>query len=168
MRMRHIVIFRPAPLYSISPYYLINGQDFRKKFTDTKCVFSTNYLYCCTVHFEDSPITKTNKCTNMCWVDSKTRIKTLKKLLHVSIYRSSSGSTCCCCCWAFVASHECTAACWLIVPPAFERSNFSLLDVPAPIDPFRTPAAEVRTTMSGNRPINFAEMPISTVHLGIF
>jgi hypothetical protein len=38
---------------------------------------------------------KTNKCTNMCCVYSKTRIKTLKKLLHVSIYRPSSGSTLC-------------------------------------------------------------------------
>jgi hypothetical protein len=67
-----------------------------------------------------------------------------------------------------VASHECTTACWLIVPPAFERSNFSLLGAPAPTDAFLTPAAEVGTTMSGNRPINFAEMPNSTVHLGIF
>jgi hypothetical protein len=37
---------------------------------------------------------KTNKCTTMYCVYSKTRIKTLKKLLHVSIFRSSSGSTC--------------------------------------------------------------------------
>jgi hypothetical protein len=67
-----------------------------------------------------------------------------------------------------VASHECTAACWLIVPPTFEHSNFSLLDSPAPTEAFRTPAAEVGTTMSGNRPINFAEMPTSTLHRGIF
>jgi hypothetical protein len=31
---------------------------------------------------------KTNKCTNMSCVYSKTRIKTVKKLLYVSIYRS--------------------------------------------------------------------------------
>jgi hypothetical protein len=49
----------------------------------------------------------------------------------------------------------------------FGRSNFSLLDAPAPIDAFRTLAAEVGT-MSGNKPINFAEMPTSTIHLGIF
>jgi hypothetical protein len=35
-------------------------------------------------------IIKTNKCTNMYCIYSKT----LKKLLHVSIYQSSSGSTC--------------------------------------------------------------------------
>jgi hypothetical protein len=49
----------------------------------------------------------------------------------------------------------------------FGRSNFSLLDAPAPTDAFRTLAAEVGS-MSGNRSINFAEMPTSTVHLGIF
>jgi hypothetical protein len=49
----------------------------------------------------------------------------------------------------------------------FGRSNFSLLDAPAPTDAFHTLAAEVGT-MSGNKPINFAEMPTSTVHLGIF
>jgi hypothetical protein len=38
---------------------------------------------------------------------------------------------------------------------------------PAPTDAFRPLAAEVGT-MSGNRSINFAEMPTSTVHLGIF
>jgi hypothetical protein len=36
---------------------------------------------------------KTNKCTNMYCVYCKTRIKTLKKLQHVSISRSSSWST---------------------------------------------------------------------------
>jgi hypothetical protein len=41
-----------------------------------------------------SLIIKTNKCTNMYCVYCKTHIKTLQKLLHVSIYRSSSGSTC--------------------------------------------------------------------------
>jgi hypothetical protein len=51
-------------------------------------------FYCCTVHSKDSLIIKTNKCTNMYCIYSKTHIKTLKKLLHVSIYRSSSGSTC--------------------------------------------------------------------------
>jgi hypothetical protein len=35
----------------------------------------------------------TNKCTIICCVYSKIRIKTLKKLLHVSIHRSSSGGT---------------------------------------------------------------------------
>jgi hypothetical protein len=45
----------------------------------------------------------------------------------------------------------------------FGRSNFSLLDAPAPTDAFHTLAAEVGT-MSGNRSINFAEMPTSTVH----
>jgi hypothetical protein len=49
----------------------------------------------------------------------------------------------------------------------FGRSNFSILDAPAPTDAFSTLAAEVGTT-SGNRPVNFAEMPTSTVHLGIF
>jgi hypothetical protein len=49
----------------------------------------------------------------------------------------------------------------------FGRSNLSLLDAPAPTDAFRTLAAEVGN-MSGNRPINFAEMPTSTVHLGNF
>jgi hypothetical protein len=51
------------------------------------------YLYCCTLHSEDSLIIKTNKCNNMYYIYSKTHIKTFKKLLHVSIYRSSSGST---------------------------------------------------------------------------
>jgi hypothetical protein len=51
----------------------------------------------------------------------------------------------------------------------FECSDFSLPDAPAPTDAFRTLAAEVgTTTMSGNRPINFAEMPTSMVHLVIF
>jgi hypothetical protein len=36
---------------------------------------------------------KTNKYTNMYCVYSKTRTETVKKLLHVSIYRLSSGST---------------------------------------------------------------------------
>jgi hypothetical protein len=49
----------------------------------------------------------------------------------------------------------------------FGRSNFSLLDAPASTDAFRTLAMEVGT-MSGNKTINFAEMPTSTVHLGIF
>jgi hypothetical protein len=49
-----------------------------------------------------------------------------------------------------------------------KRSNFSLLDTPAPTDAFRTPAAEVGTTTSGNRPINSTKMPTSTVLLGIF
>jgi hypothetical protein len=50
-----------------------------------------------------------------------------------------------------------------------KRSNLSLLDAPAPTDAFRTPAAEIgTTTMSGNRPINSAEIATSTVHLGIF
>jgi hypothetical protein len=83
----------------------------------------------------------------------------------VGLIRTKVQCCCCCCCWAFVASHECTAACWPIVPPAFERSNFSLLDAPAPTDAFRNPAAEVGTTMSG---INSAELPTSTVHLGNF
>jgi hypothetical protein len=49
----------------------------------------------------------------------------------------------------------------------FGPSSFSLLDAPAPTDAFRTLAAEVGT-MCGNRSINFAEMPTSTIHLGIF
>jgi hypothetical protein len=57
----------------------------------TKCLYC---LYCCTVHSKDSLIIKTNKCTNMYFIYSKTHIKTLKKLLHVSICRSSSGSIC--------------------------------------------------------------------------
>jgi hypothetical protein len=51
-------------------------------------------LYCCTVHSEDSLIIKTNKRTNMYCIYFKTHIKTLKKLLHVSIYRSSLCTTC--------------------------------------------------------------------------
>jgi hypothetical protein len=49
----------------------------------------------------------------------------------------------------------------------FGRSDFSLLDATAPTDAFRTLTAEVGT-MSGNRSINFAEIPTSTVQLGIF
>jgi hypothetical protein len=55
----------------------------------------------------------------------------------------------------------------VVVVVVVGHSNFSLLDAPVPTDAFHTPAEEVGT-MSGNRPINFAEMPTSTVHLGIF
>jgi hypothetical protein len=87
---------------------------------------------------------------NLLWVELR-RYRYNQRFLYLTF---NSCCCCCCCCWAFVASHECTAACWLIVPPAFERSIFSLLDAPAPTYAFRTPAAEVGTTMSGNRPIN--------------
>jgi hypothetical protein len=50
--------------------------------------FSRNFKQKYVVHW----LLKTNKCTTMYCVYSKTCIKTLKKLLHVSIYRSSSGS----------------------------------------------------------------------------
>jgi hypothetical protein len=51
--------------------------------------------YVCTLTWNTySLIIKTKKCTNMYCFYSKTHIKTLKKLLHVSIYRSSSGITC--------------------------------------------------------------------------
>jgi hypothetical protein len=56
--------------------------------------YNSDHIYCCTVHSENPLIIKTNKCTNMYCIYSKTNIKTLKKLLHVSIYRLSSGSTC--------------------------------------------------------------------------
>jgi hypothetical protein len=54
--------------------------------------FSWNSLQ--KVYMKIHQLLKTNKCTNIYSVYSKTHIKTLKKLLHVSIYRSSSGSTC--------------------------------------------------------------------------
>jgi hypothetical protein len=99
----------------------------------------------------------------------------------------------CCCCGAFVASHDCTAACWLTVPAAFELSNLprtrcpraptdafripaaeagtfqpSLLGARTPTDAFRTLAVEAGTTMSGNRPVNSAKNVGFHVHLGIF
>jgi hypothetical protein len=94
-----------------------------------------------------------------CYIRSSRGIETRT---YSYLYSCCCCCCCCCCycCWAFVASHECTAA-------RFGRSNFSLLDAPAPTDAFRTLAAEVGT-MSGNKLINFAEMPTSTVHLGIF
>ena len=39
MRVRHIVHLWPAPLYNISPHYLINGTIFGEKLPNTKCVF---------------------------------------------------------------------------------------------------------------------------------
>jgi len=39
MRMRHVVIFSPAPLYNIFPHYLIKGTIFGKTLLNTKCVF---------------------------------------------------------------------------------------------------------------------------------
>jgi hypothetical protein len=38
LRMRHIFMW-PLPLYSIIPYYLINGTVFQKKLLKVKCLF---------------------------------------------------------------------------------------------------------------------------------
>jgi hypothetical protein len=54
--------------------------------------------------------------------------------------------------WASAASHGCTAACWLIVPPALEVPTLATR-CPAPTDAFRTLAAEVRTYGRGIGPI---------------
>jgi hypothetical protein len=56
----------------------------------------------------------------------------------------------------------------LLYRPLFERSNFSLLDAPASTDAFRTPAAEVGTTMSGNRPIISLRCRLPRYILGSF
>ena len=57
----------------------------------------TEYLYCCTVHSEDSLSIHTKECTSYVLYNSLIffYIKTLKMLLYVSILRSSSGSTYC-------------------------------------------------------------------------
>ena len=53
------------------------------------------YLYCCTVHFEDSLSIKQTRMDNLYIIywSKIYYIKTLKMLLHVSILRPSSGST---------------------------------------------------------------------------
>jgi hypothetical protein len=69
--------------------------------------------------------------------------------------------------WASAASHRCTAACWLIVPPALDVPT---LATTCPRAYRRVPHSSGGSwnLWAGIRTDNFAQMPTSTVHLGFF
>jgi hypothetical protein len=88
-----ISLFAHCSLPTIRHEVTSNTTEIYKKLQSFETISLFIYLYCCTVHFEDSPIIKNQQMHYFVFCYSKTRIKTLQKLLHVLIHRSSSGST---------------------------------------------------------------------------
>jgi hypothetical protein len=69
--------------------------------------------------------------------------------------------------WASAESHGCTAACWLIVPPALNVQTLATRCLRAYR---RVPqfSGGSWNLWAGIRTDNFAQMPTSTAHLGFF